>query len=352
MRYLLFALALLFPASGFPAAAVTYTVCAAGCSMTTVNTAYAAATSIDWIQLNDNSITNEGITISKNLGGIRGATDSTTWGFNVPIGLGVTTGLTTVLPIENIDFYCSYTLGVYIWAYSTLGGTGGLAVTNCSFTDTMTGDNALYSQTYHGVNGFSAGRFTFVRCDFNGNNKTNRVGVNMASAVGGASGAVSYISCLFRNFTASASHTVPASTSVRTNTFVNCTFSKCVTALSAPTASGDTGVNSLFYGNTRDINTLYITPTNFTYCAFGQQASGAGTGCSYTISNPFIGATQGSDPSNYLLRRDSVCSRGGTPIAGVTTDLLGNAYNTTNPAIGCIEVTASFDDYLKNLWWR
>lgn len=133
-------------------------------------------------------------------------------------------------------------------------------------------------------------------------------------------GAVSVLDTVIKNCSGQAAVVTSQSSVTACFNFLNCDFVNNNGGVSqGSTTAGGNWTNCLFLGNTTDIESNSTALSDFTYCGFGQQASGGGTGCIYGLTK----GREWCDQSNLYMSPVALCRKAGTSISGLTNTLAG-----------------------------
>lgn len=306
--------------------AATVTVCASGCNDTTVANAIATAGAGDTVQINDNSITNESVTINSNLAGIQGINNSITWistGANPTIKINA--GLTQPFFLKNL-FIQHTTTSQNVLNWAALGVGSAVTIQNCHIYDSTTSSAVVIAVVLTTGNQLYCINDIF---ETTGSSPAFRVGALVTTT-----NDIFIANSRFLGATIGYDN----DTSVDNNSLqqiTNCDFISCATAYSSKAVG--TNKNCLFLGSTTDLSlTSPASNSDFTFCSFGQLGSGpANSIFGITSAREF---TSGTLLGESYLRPVAQSKGAGVSVNGVTngTDLLGISWLGT-PSIGCYE---------------
>ncbi len=252
-------------------------------------------------------------------------------GVNITVGSSLS-GPTTIINYVLSDTLNDTTSQNIAWAITTAGSS--VSIGNCSMTNTL-GHNVRIGQTMTTSN-----QLIFDNCKFF---KTGAGFDNLAFINQTGTGTIAVKNCLLSGFT-NTNAIQSTGTSGSPLVVTNCTIKGH--SVGVLTANASTYKNCLFVGNTTDVSlTAPASNSDFTYCAFGQLGSGP--------ANSLFGINAALEFNNsnplslydFRLGPGSRCMFAGTPVAGVTADILGNLYDTAAPSIGCFQYTGwGFDE--------
>jgi hypothetical protein len=283
------------------AAPVTYTVCAAGCSQTTLSGAYAAMAAGDIIQINDNSVTNEAFQVAKNIT-IQGLNSSIIWAGASIDQVANSKGFMFILASGALATIRNLTInrnqaGVTTTSNFVNIGSGTLTLTNVRIINSITGAGNLLVRNTGGKVVSSGSIFTST---------TASDGVSLAGIQSG-----SFTNCLFSGLTNAISSGADAPVTV-----LNCDFVRNSIGVSFGSTTGAV-TNTLFVNNTND---AYLNSSSFDYCLTASAITGAGANCvtGATLANTFCHQT------NYWLSSSSLARNAGISILPAGTIGLNN----------------------------
>lgn len=303
-------------------------VCASGCGYTTMAAAYTAAGPLSIIQIDDNSITNEAVTIGKNIAGIQGLNSGIVWASAVTVALNISSGLTQAFFLKNITIKQSSSGLTIDW--SGLGIGSSVTIFNANIYNSTSGCVRI------DVILTSANQFSLINSKIVNTGSSNCFIINSAI--------ITTNPILLQNDLFVGSKTVGTgvldNSSVDTNSVLNCqncSILNCGLGFSLKAVF--TCSNDIFLGNTTDLSiTAPAALSQFSYTGFGQQASGAGTSCIYGLT----ASQELCDNNNYWLSPASKTRNKGTSITGITNTLVGlngilhgNACTNGNDDMGC-----------------
>ena len=313
------------------------TVCASGCDYTTITAAVVAGSASTTIQINDNSITNESIDLTKNIACFQATGEGITWASSSATTptLQLDSGLSQNLLVRNITL--NHNTGpTNVFKYLTFTSGGSVSFIGVGFVAVGTNSACLISSP---TNFNAANAYNLLDCYIDQEN--NSFGVRLQGAVTTA-GVFNLIGTVITKKAQTGSGTglsILSTMASAATKILNCDISGYSTGIT------ETGKNSfqncLIYGNTTDVGISGAGGgVDFDHCAFGQLSSLAGsTNCLFSITNPFC------DPQNYYLRGNSNVRLAGVSITGVTDVPYLNGIMTLvpgSPDIGANAYGAAF----------
>lgn len=315
------------------------TVCASGCNQTTLAAAKTACVACT-IQINDNSITNETLSINGNtVLAIQGLNENIVWGgntSNTPT-LGITAGLTQGFLLRNITITQGLTGNRYCVNWSGIGNGSAVTVTNVNFINSDDDNGAFTIAALLTTANQFVMQDSFLNC-------TGNVGSSGCFQTAGLNVTANSIN-LFRdiiqgNLSAS-SMGIRLNTAVSATTYANIyncdirNFGVGYKAIGVTTVK-----NCIITGNTDDINlTAPASGADLTYTGFGENLASPGTGCVTITSARAYVNSGGLSIFDFRPSPASTINYAGNPITGVTDvpDFFGNLFNVATPSMGAAQ---------------
>ena len=263
------------------ARAETFTVCASGCDYTTLAGAYGACDSADdGIEIQDNSITNESLAVSKNIAFIRSDGTQRTWAaYDNGQVLSIDSNLTQPLTIQGLKIEQTYTGNIIRWI--SFGSNAEVHVIeswlDTSFSGGGTADDVVY---LNGAIG-STNKLVVKKSIISTSGQDAGEGIDYRSTT--QVGVIIIENTVFYDIQLDALHSIGDTTNKVANIY-NVTIDNCNVGMGI--AGGGNFTNIIFTNNTDDVLLGgSASASDFTYCAFEQQGSPFGSNNIFGITS-------------------------------------------------------------------